>query len=140
MDQNKNNGAVEYTEAERFEIKYKFIREKIIFHFNRGCRILKISKIVVAVLFVIFTIVGVAISHRTNHEMQWLQIWILVIFLNVIIFVITDYCKYLFESKVIPYLENDEEIEFGEYDIFLEDIDGDTEEDEEKAEEEDEEE
>ena len=135
MEQNEKSGAVQYTDAEKFEIKYKFIREKIIFHFNRGCRILKISKIVVAVLYVIFAIIGIAVSHRTNHEMQWLLIFILLIFLNVAVFVITDYCRYLIESKVIPYLENDDEIEFGEYDIFLEDIDGESEDDEEEEEE-----
>ena len=135
MEQNEKSSAVQYTDAEKFEIKYKFIREKIIFHFNRGCRILKISKIVVAVLYVIFAIIGIAVSHRTNHEMQWLLIFILLIFLNVAVFVITDYCRYLIESKVIPYLENDDEIEFGEYDIFLEDIDGESEDDEEEDEE-----
>ena len=135
MEQNEKSSAVQYTDAEKFEIKYKFIREKIIFHFNRGCRILKISKIVVAVLYVIFAIIGIAVSHRTKHEMQWLLIFILLIFLNVAVFVITDYCRYLIESKVIPYLENDDEIEFGEYDIFLEDIDGESEDDEEEDEE-----
>ena len=34
---------------------------------------------------------------------------------------ITDYCKYLVKSKVIPYLEDDNQIEFGEYSIFSDD-------------------
>ena len=116
----------DYTDDERMAIKYRFLREKIIYNFNKGCRILKISKITVAVAFVLFTLMGIYVSHRTGHEVQWLQIWILIIFANIIIFVLSDYAKYLIESKVIPYLENDEEIEFGEYDIFIEDIDGDT--------------
>lgn len=120
----------EYTDDERMAIKYKFIRDKILFHFERGEKILKISKIVAAVIFLIYTAIGVTVSHRTSHELQWLQMWILFIFLNVAVFVIADYCKYLVESKVIPYLKDDNQIEFGEYDIFLEDIDGDDEEEE----------
>ena len=137
-EENKKAGTPsrEYTDEERMAIKYQFLREKIIFHFNRGSRILKISKIVVAIIFLLFTLIGIYVSHRTGHEIQWLQIWILVIFINITIFIIADYSKYLVESKVIPYLEDDKQIEFGEYDIFLEDIDGETDdEDEEEADE-----
>lgn len=119
----------ERTADENIILKYKFVKEKIIFHFNRGCRFLYITKIIAAVLFVLFTLMGIAVSHRTGHELQWLQAWILVIFLNIIIFVLADYSKYLIESKVIPYLEDDNQVEFGEYDIFLEDIDEEDEED-----------
>lgn len=129
----------EYTEDERMAIKYRFLREKIIYNFNKGCRILKICKITATVLFLLFTMIGFSVSHRTGHGLQWLQAWIILIFLNIIVFVLADYAKYLIESKVIPYLKNDEEIEFGEYDIFLEDIDGESEDDEEKSEEADEE-
>ena len=125
-----------YTDEERMAIKYRFLREKIIYNFNKGSRILKISKITVTIAFLLFTLIGIYVSHRTGHEVQWLQAWVLLIFLNIIIFVLADYSKYLIESKVIPYLENDEEIEFGEYDIFLEDIDGDAENDEDDADEE----
>ena len=119
----------EYTEDERIAIKYKFIRDKILYHFERGSKYLKISKIVAAVVFLIYTVIGITVSHRTSHELQWLLMWILFIFLNVGVFILADYCKYLVESKVIPYLKDDEQIEFGEYDIFLEDIDGEDEED-----------
>ncbi len=127
----KEKTAEEYTYEERIAIKYKFIREKIIFHFERGCRILKISKITVAVLFVIFTLFGISVSNKSGHQLQWLQAWILLIFTNVFVFTIADYSKYLIQSKVIPYLNNDEQIEFGEYDIFLEDIDNEDEDEEE---------
>ena len=127
----KEKTAEEYTYEERIAIKYKFIREKIIFHFERGCRILKISKITVAVLFVIFTLFGISVSNKSGHQLQWLQAWILLIFTNVFVFTIADYSKYLIQSKVIPYLNNDEQIEFGEYDIFLEDIDNENEDEEE---------
>ena len=48
-------------------------------------------------------------------------LWIILIFVLVNIFLITDYCKYLVKSKVIPYLEDDNQIEFGEYSIFSDD-------------------
>ncbi len=140
MNNNKIESVVsskEYSEEQRFAIKYKFIRKKIIESFNKGSKILKISKITATVLFLLFTFIGIYVSHRTHHEIQWLQAWILVIFLNIIIFVLADYSKYLVESKVIPYLENDDEIEFGEYDIFLEDIDGESNDEENDDEEED---
>lgn len=127
----------EKTVQENIVMKYKFVREKIIFHFNRGCRFLTISKWVVAVLFVLFTLMGIAVSNRTGHQLQWLQAWILVIFLNITIFVIADYSKYLIQSKVIPYLEDDSQVEFGEYDIFLEDIDNEDEDENDIEEEED---
>lgn len=121
----------ELTENERIAIKYKFLRDKILYHFERGSRFLKIAKIVAAVIFLAYTVIGIVVSHRTSHELQWLQMWILFIFVNVAVFVIADYAKYLIESRVVPYLKDDEQIEFGEYDIFLEDIDGEVDEDEE---------
>ena len=45
---------------------------------------------------------------------------------------ITDYCKYLVKSKVIPYLEDDDKLEFGEYEIFMDDDELQEEEDEEE--------
>ncbi len=125
------------SDDERMAIKYRFLRDKIIFNFNKGKRILKITKIVITAIFILFTLIGIYVSHRTGHEIQWLQAWIILIFINVALSVIADYSKYLIESKVIPYLENDEEIEFGEYDIFIEDIDGESEDDEEDEDEED---
>ena len=119
------------SDDERMAIKYRFLRDKIIFNFNKGKRILKITKIVITAIFILFTLIGIYVSHRTGHEIQWLQAWIILIFINVALSVIADYSKYLIESKVIPYLENDEKIEFGEYDIFIEDIDGESEDDEE---------
>ena len=120
----------EYTESERLAIKYKFLRDKILFHFERGSRYLMISKIVAAVIFLAYTVIAIIVSQRTSHQLQLLQMWILFIFLNVTVFVIADYSKYLIESKVIPYLKDDEQIEFGEYDIFLEDVDGESDEEE----------
>lgn len=120
----------ELTENERMAIKYRFLREKILFHFERGKRFLMITKIVATVIFLAYTVIGIIVGNRTGHQLHWLQMWILFIFVNVTVFVIADYAKYLIESKVIPYLKNDEQIEFGEYDIFLEDIDGEDEDEE----------
>ena len=124
-EQSKSNSAPaeEMSAEERIAYKYEFIKEKIILNFNKGCRILKISKITVAVLFVLFTFIAIAVSNASGNRLQWLQAWILVIFANIFIFVPVDYAKYLIESKVIPYLNDDEQVEFGEYDIFVEDLD-----------------
>lgn len=124
MDSNtneKNICVTECSEEERIAVKYRFLRDKIIFNYVKGCRILKICKIVAAVLFLIFTFAGSAIGSKTGNQLQWLQAWILLIFLNIIVFVIADYSKYLMQSKVIPYLEDDSIVEFGEYDIFADD-------------------
>ena len=139
MKQTDNNADTvpALTEDERMAIKYRFLREKIIYNFRKGNRILFIAKVTAAVIFILFTLIGIYVSHRTGHGVQWLQVWVLLIFLDILIFVIADYAKYLMESKVIPYLENDEEIEFGEYDIFVEDIDGETDDEEDDGDEED---
>ena len=135
----KTLNAEALSDDERLAYKYKFLRDKFIYNFDKGSRILKITKIIATVIFLIFTVCGIAISHKTHHEVQWLQAWIILIFLNIIIFVIADYSRYLVESKVIPYLKDDKQLEFGEYDIFLEDIDGENDEEEEKDNEESEE-
>lgn len=86
------------------------------------------AKIISAVLFAVFTVIGIAVSNHTGSKMLWLVLWIIVILLNVAVFIITDYCKYLIKDRVIPYLEDDEQIEFKEYSIFLNDDDKPTEE------------
>ena len=111
------------TQAERIAVKYQFIKDKIILHFHKGCRILHIAKAAAAVIFLLFTVIGILVSHHTGHAMWWLLAWLVLIFVNIFVFVPADYARYLVESKVIPYLNNDEQTEFGEYDIFAEDID-----------------
>ena len=130
MEELKNNDkkAVEDSaEYEKIAVKYCFLRDKILYHFKRGSKILKITKIVAAAVFLIYTVVGVIVSSRTSSELQFLTKWILFIFLNVTVFIIADYCKYLVENKVIPYLLDDNQIEFGEYDIFIDDEDDEEE-------------
>ena len=127
------HNAEEMTSCERKAFKYNIIKEKINLHFEKGCRIVKIAKITVAAIFFLFSLIAVIVSNRTGNQMQWLIAWIVLIFVNVFIFVIVDYSRYLIESKVIPYLNDDEQLEFGEYDIFAEDIDNSS--DEEEAEE-----
>lgn len=104
---------------ENIVIKYKLLRSLIIKHYNRGCKYLEIAKVVCAVFFLIFTAVGLAVCSNGGSKSFWLVLWIILIFVLVNIFLITDYCKYLVKSKVIPYLEDDNQIEFGEYSIFL---------------------
>ncbi len=130
MDEFKETEKVsdERASYEKIAVKYCFLRDKILFYFKRGSRFLKIAKIVATVFFLLYTVIGIMVSHRTGHQLQWLQMWILFIFLNVTVFVIADYNKYLIESKVIPYLKDDDQVEFGEYDIFLEDTEEEDEE------------
>ena len=103
--------------------KYGFLKEKIILHYHKGCKILKVAKITVTVLFLLFTLAAVIISNRTGEHLAWLSAWIILIFVNIAVFVPADYAKYLIASKVIPYLNDDDRVTFGEYDIFAEDLD-----------------
>ncbi|MBE6817943.1 MAG: hypothetical protein E7517_02125 [Ruminococcaceae bacterium] len=116
--------------------KYGFLKAKIILNYQKGCKILRIAKIAVAVLFVLFTPIAAIIGQRTGQHMTWLTIWLALIFINIAVFIPADYAKYLVQAKVIPYLENDEQVEFGEYDIFAEDIDGNEEDEDDEEEEE----
>lgn len=118
--------------------KYILLREKIIQSYIKGSKILNTVKIVTAILFFIFTIIVILLSNRPdNNKGSWLILWIFVILFDIAIFLTTDYCKQLVKTKVIPYLQNDEQIEFGKYSVFGEDDDDD--EDEEDEEENDEE-
>ena len=114
--------------SEKLAYKYKFLREKIIESYRKGCRILNIVKIVFSIIFVIFTFGVAATVKESNDKTEWLIWWIVIIFVAITIFTITDYCKYLVKDKVIPYLLDDDQLEFGEYDIFKDDDDEDEEE------------
>lgn len=124
---------------ENIVIKYKLLRSLIIKHYNRGCKYLEIAKVVCAVFFLIFTAGGVAVCSNGGSKSFWLVLWIILIFVLVNIFLITDYCKYLVKSKVIPYLEDDNQIEFGEYSIFSDDDEEEEDEDDKEFEKEQEE-
>ena len=115
---------------ENIVIKYKLLRSLIIKHYNRGCKYLEIAKVVCAAFFLIFTAVGLAVCSNGGSKSFWLVLWIILIFVLVNIFLITDYCKYLVKDKVIPYLLDDDQLEFGEYDIFKDDDEEDNEEEE----------
>ena len=117
---------------EKLAYKYKFLREKIIQSYRKGCKILNIVKVIFAVIFILFSIIAMHVCQTNQDKSVWLIFWVLLIFLNVNIFLITDYCKYLVKSKVIPYLEDDDKLEFGEYEIFMDDDETQEEDDEEE--------
>ena len=119
--QKKETETNSFQAQSNIEKKYAFIKDRIIFHYKKGCRILNVTKITVAVLFLIFSLIAVVFSNRAGSHLEWLTAWIILIFLNIAVFTLADYAKYLIRSKLIPYLEDDERVEFGEYDIFLED-------------------
>lgn len=98
--------------------KYVLLQEKLVENYTRGCKYLCIAKVVSAVLFLIFTVAGVCISGKTGAYMLWLVLWIVLIFLNVAVFMTADYCKYQMQTRVIPFLENDECTAFFENDIL----------------------
>ncbi|MCI6254895.1 hypothetical protein [Eubacterium coprostanoligenes] len=107
--------------GEKLAYKYKFLREKIIESYRRGCKILNIVKIVFSVIFVIFSLIVASAIRDSSDKTVWLIWWVVIIFVAVTVFTITDYCKYLVKDKVIPYLLDDDQLEFGEYDIFKDD-------------------
>ena len=109
--------------GEKLAYKYKFLREKIIESYRRGCKILNIVKIVFSVIFVIFSLFVASAIRDSSDKTVWLIWWVVIIFVAVTVFTITDYCKYLVKDKVIPYLLDDDQLEFGEYDIFKDDND-----------------
>lgn len=107
--------------SEKLAFKYKFLREKIIKSYRKGCKILVVVKFVFAAVFVAFSLVAVQCCQHSDNKAAWLVAWILLIFMNVNIFIITDYCKHLIKTKVIPYLMDDDKLEFDEFAIFAED-------------------
>ena len=60
-----------------------------------------------------------------SNKGSWLVLWIFLILFNIAVFTVTDYFKHLVKEKVIPYLQNDEQIEFGKYSVFSENDDDD---------------
>ena len=116
--------------SEKLASNYKFRREKIIESYRRGCKILNIVKIIFSVIFVIFSLIVASSVKDSNDKTAWLIWWVVIIFVAVAVFTITDYCKYLVKDKVIPYLLDDDQLEFGEYDIFKDDDEEDNEEEE----------
>lgn len=115
--------------SEKLAYKYKFLREKIIESYRKGCKILNIVKIIFAVFFVAFSLIVASTVKKSNDKTAWLIWWIVAIFVAIGVFMIADYCKYLVKDKVIPYLLDDDQLEFGEYDIFKDDDEDEEEED-----------
>lgn len=126
----KDDEAVELSYNEKIIKKYLLLKEKIIEKYTKGCKILDTVKYVFASLFIIFTIIALVASNQSGNKMFWLILWIVIILTNIGIFMITDYCKYLVKNLVIPYLEDDDQIEFKKFDLFSDDILGENEEEE----------
>lgn len=120
MDENLQNTSAEGGKQILYAQKFILLREKLTENYRKGCRYLRIAKIISAVLFVLFTAVGVYVSGKTGAYMLWLVLWIVLIFLNVGIFTAADYCKHQMQMRVLPFLENDSQTEFPENDILSE--------------------
>lgn len=120
MDKNIHNTSAESGKRALYAQKYILLREKLTENYQRGCQYLRTAKIISAVLFVLFTAVGVYVSGQTGAYMLWLVLWIVLIFLNVGVFTAADYCKHQMQTRVLPFLENDAQTEFPENDILSE--------------------
>lgn len=132
MDDNERNVKKQADKKDLIVQKYILLREKIIQNYTKGCKILNTVKIICAVIFTAFTFIAVWLANQPDsNKGSWLVLWIFLILFNVAIFTVTDYFKHLVSEKVIPYLQNDEQIEFGKYSVFGENDDDDEEEDDE---------
>ncbi len=123
MNETEHSKAAENEKQALYAQKYLLLREKLIDNYFLGCKYLHVAKIVSAVLFVIFTAVGIYMSGKTGAYMLWLVLWIVLIFLNVAVFTTADYCKYQMQTRVLPFLDNDACTQFSENDILSEDTD-----------------
>lgn len=127
---NQTNPAQSGAETQRYTAKYLFLREKLLKNYEKGKKIYRAAKLITAALFIAFTLAGAAVGRHTGQPMGPLVLWIVLLFLIVFVFLAADYARYLLEDKVIPYLEDDEALEYGEYDIFKEDDEDEGEEQE----------
>ena len=127
---NQTNPAQSGAETQRYAAKYLFLREKLLKNYEKGKKIYRAAKLITAALFIALTLVGAAVGRHTGRPMGPLALWIVLLFLIVFVFLAADYARYLLEDKVIPYLEDDEALEYGEYDIFREDDEDEGEEQE----------
>lgn len=127
MDENLHNTSAESGKQALYAQKFVLLREKLTENYQKGCRYLCIAKIVSAVLFVLFTAVGVYVSGKTGAYMLWLVLWIVLIFLNVGVFTTADYCKHQMQTRVLPFLEKDSQTEFPENDILAEESESEEE-------------
>ena len=127
---NQTNPAQSGAETQRYAAKYLFLREKLLKNYEKGKKIYRAAKLITAALFIALTLTGAAVGRHTGRPMGPLALWIILLFLIVFVFLAADYARYLLEDKVIPYLEDDEALEYGEYDIFKEDDEDEGEEQE----------
>ncbi len=121
----------ELTDEEKYAKKYLFIKDKLLNTYETGRKKYNKGKIITAVVFTVLSVLLAALGKATGRHMQMLAIWIFLIFFLVTVFLFLDYIRYLVEDKVIPYLKDDDMLEYGEYDIFNDDDDEEDEEDEE---------
>ena len=127
---NQTNPAQSGAETQRYTAKYLFLREKLLKNYEKGKKIYRAAKLITAALFIALTLAGAVVGRHTGRPMGPLALWIILLFLIVFVFLAADYARYLLEDKVIPYLEDDEALEYGEYDIFKEDDEDEGEEQE----------
>lgn len=122
------------TDEQKYAKKYLFMREKLLKNYDIGCKKYRKAKITTVIIFLVISVLFTVLSISTGRHMQMLAIWIFLIFFLVTVFLFLDYIRYLVEDKVIPYLKDDDMLEYGEYDIFNDDDDEEDEKDDEEDE------
>lgn len=93
--------------------KYFLLCDELHKRCARGFRIIFWLKVIAFVVFIAFSIVAIICGTKFGSKMLWLSFWIVFIFLDVGFFLVADYCKSLVVEKVLPYLDNVEQIDFG---------------------------
>ncbi len=101
----------------KFYILSDVLQEKV----NQYNKILKISKIVVAALFLLFTVVAVIAGNHYGSKMLWFSFWIVFIFIDVFVFLIADYFKNVVFKRFMRFINNAEVMDFN--DNVMEEID-----------------
>lgn len=117
---------------EKLAKKYLILKDKLLENYEIGRKKYKSGKIIIAVLFIVLSVMLAIFSITTGLHMQMLTAWICVIFILVTIFLFLDYIMHLIEDNVIPYLKDDNMIEYNEHDIMEENDDEETAEEDEE--------
>ena len=94
----------------KFYILSNALQEKI----NKYNKVLKISKIVIAALFLIFTVAAVIAGNHYGSKMLRFSFWIVFIFIDVFVFLMADYFKNVIFKRFMRFINNAEVMDFND--------------------------
>lgn len=93
--------------------KYFLLCDELHKRCTRAFTIIFWLKVITFAVFIAFSVVAIICGTKFGSKMLWLSFWIVLIFVDVGFFLVADYCKSLIVEKVLPYLDNVEQIDFG---------------------------